>query len=206
MIFNGYAEMSPLYDYTHSEKILEKYNILPDDYDGSKLVSRYDLIRILINLDSPPVGVEKTSTFMDDFEDENEMSYVALAEMRGILKGKYNNDGDLIADLNEIITWKEALIMSLRTLNLQKAHLVETGLQKNGDNYLIKVASEEGLINYNLDNMTGLQVNESNLYSSVYFFELCALTNRVIHTPFIVNATGGVYIDYYVDRLWNNME
>lgn len=164
---------------------------------------------MLVDIDGGPREVAdfflmETADAYQDIEPQCEdLPYLYTAtEVLGIFVGKLDDQGQLIAALEEPLTWNDALFMCMRMICGGEGvfdPIYRDGLNRD-INFLINYAQRNGCINYNLNGEIGLKVQYDDLSNAVTMRELCMLVYRILQTPIVANAMGGPYTKYLIDN------
>lgn len=188
--------------------VLTSLNVLPEDFFERNEITRADILEIFVSIVHRDTAItdqsdayylkEKFSDF--DNYNEHEIAYLKIGYGTGLFKGKMDVQGNLSASLNEVATWREAVIMAIRSLGAED-FLDNNRL--NDDTYIVQMARNIGLEIYciNADGSKEAICGEM-LDEKINPYEFCNFVNVFLHTPVLVTAYGGPYYKYYIDEIY----
>ena len=203
--FASQNNLSPINE-NHAFNVLINCKLIDELIEESKenYVSRrnalYLISAIQINgimeIDSESYFKQEKIEFIDVDLGTNDSKLVATTHMNGILKGRCDTNGNLVADLDSYITYKESITILLRMFEMGNLFL-----SSKGDDWF-SAFDGWGLIP-SISNEFQLKHEQENQYIETGDF--LYLVYDILHTPFQSYQYGGVltkrYIDQYVGEI-----
>lgn len=181
---------------------LTKCGIVEDNESEelSSTITRRECLEYIIKVAGDFYGNVSDCSFenygIKHFSDVQDFTYdcqlVISSYLSGILKGKTDKNGEIIADLDSYITWQEALTM-LGRLFLSNVYSDE---MISEDNDWYDFAVEAGIIRTS-DLVFALKADQNN--ESVCKNDFLYVLNSAMHTPRYTNTYSGIKVEYLID-------
>lgn len=132
-------------------------------------------------------------TYEDILNNTYECNVAVLATYSDILKGSIEN-GLYYAYLDNEVTWRELLIMSMRTINNEFNDNIIS------DTDCIALATECGLINKNgINGHSAIFVTSADMEKCVTLREFFIFINALLYIPITTNVYGGETNKYFIN-------
>lgn len=149
-------------------------------------------------------------TYYTDIEDNtDDCNLVVMCTIQELLKGTYDDEGNLVANLDAALTYQEALTILDRVLFIENEEFV---IAASGEYWWFDYAEKRGLINityntpvyYNISQIPPITL--SNQYDAIPSDVFLELAYRTLYIPRIINTYGGPLQQYHIEEFILGMD
>ena len=208
---NASAENNTTKISSDSRELLQELGILSSiEFPESGIITRRQGLKIAATIKchgwypiyNSQSQIKFLNTYYTDIEDNtDDCNLVVMCTIQEILKGTYDEKGNLIADLDGTLSYRDALTFLNRVLFVDLVQESNARITF-GDDWWLEWAKEQGLIrNNSYEQIINMPIiTYANQYDAIPADVFLELAYRTLYIPRVINTYGGPLQQYHIEE------